>query len=147
MTASSAGRHEWVRRYSLREKASLTLEIVATYARVTRRLRNTQLIPLVEDLRRRSPGRSAYGDPLAEKAAAIRIGRAIGRIVRFLPGDSRCLVRSLVLTEILARRGVASTLIVGVAPAPKFQAHAWVEIDGVALLPSLEHIHERIVEL
>lgn len=145
MSTMSAARTEWIRPYPLREKASLALEIVGAYIGVKRRIHRMQLPALVEELRSQTP-RSRYADELAEKAAAIRIGRAIGRTLGLLPGDSRCLVRSLVLTTLLARRGVSSTLIIGVAPGPEFKAHAWVESDGIALLPSLEHIHERLVE-
>ena len=147
MSSVSAGRHEWIRHYPLREKAGLVVEVLGAYVSVKRRLRRVELHRLVEELRSPTAARSAYPTRLAEQAAAMRIGRAIGRIVTFVPGDSRCLVRSLVLMVVLARRGVASTLVIGVSPSPEFQAHAWVEVDDLAVLPSLEHIHQRIVEL
>ena len=43
-------------------------------------------------------------------ARARRLGRAVMRTLDPLPLDSRCLVRSLVLTTLLARRGVAWTI-------------------------------------
>lgn len=147
MTTISAGRHEWIRHYPLREKAALVLEILGAYVSVKRRLRAQELHRLVGALRSAGSGRSTYPDRVAEQAAAMRIGNAIARTVRLVPGDSRCLVRSLVLMSMLCRRGVRSTLVIGVSPSPEFQAHAWIELDGVAVLPSLEHIHQRIVEL
>ncbi len=54
--------------------------------------------------------------------------------VRLLPTDSRCLVRSLVLTRLLGRRGVPSSLVIGVMSEPQFAAHAWVEHGGAPLL-------------
>jgi hypothetical protein len=143
----SSARHEWIRPYPLHEKAALSVEILSAYVSVRRRIRGTELQRLVEDLRGPAPAESVYSDSAAGKAAAIRIGRAIGRTLRLVPGDSRCLARSLVLIALLARRGVPTKLVIGVSPGPDFRAHAWVESDGLALLPSLEHIHTRIVEL
>jgi hypothetical protein len=56
-------------------------------------------------------------------------------------------MRSLVLTRLLARRGVPSTLIIGVSAAPEFAAHAWVEHAGRPLLPSFGPAFARLVEL
>ncbi|MDQ3643827.1 MAG: lasso peptide biosynthesis B2 protein [Actinomycetota bacterium] len=72
----------------------------------------------------------------AEYESALRLGRAASRTLRLLPTDGRCLMRSLVLTGLLARRGISSTLIIGVRPEPEFSAHAWVEHGGRPLLPS-----------
>ena len=80
-------------------------------------------------------------------ATAANRSQAIGRTLRYVPGDSRCLVRSLVLTSLLARRGIDVKFVIGVAPGPEFKAHAWVESDGLPLLPSLDDEHERLVEL
>ena len=56
---------------------------------------------------------------------------------------STCLERSLVLWWLLARRGVASRLRIGVRKSgEKFEAHAWVERDGVAIgEPEEAHLH------
>jgi transglutaminase-like putative cysteine protease len=140
-------RHEWIRPLTHREKLSLAREIVATYLRVRRLLKRDDLPTVLARLRSAGADRSAFADALAEKAAAIRLGRAIGRTLSLVPGDSRCLVRSLVLTALLARRGVDARLVIGVATGPDFQAHAWVESDGVALLPPLDDVHERLVDL
>jgi hypothetical protein len=64
-----------------------------------------------------------------------------------LPGDTRCLVRSLVLVRLLARRGVPARLIIGVTRTGPFAAHAWVERDGRALLPSGGGHLARLTEL
>lgn len=44
-----------------------------------------------------------------------------------------CLPRSIVLQRLLARRGVAAELRLGVATDGAFAAHAWVEVDGRAV--------------
>ena len=74
---------------------------------------------------------------------AYRIGRRLARPVRRtldpLPWDSRCLMRSLVLLRMLARRGVVCELVIGVKPGEKFEAHASIEHEGHPLLPTLAY--------
>ena len=64
-----------------------------------------------------------------------------------LPADSRCLVRSLVLVRLLARRGLPATLVLGASNTDGFEAHAWVEQDGRAVLPTGGGRFERLAEL
>jgi hypothetical protein len=55
---------------------------------------------------------------------------------------TRCLARSLTLTRILARRGVASELRIGVRPInQELEAHAWVEWKGTVLGDSPAGLH------
>jgi hypothetical protein len=56
-------------------------------------------------------------------------------------------MRSLVLTGLLARRGIESKLIVAVRPGSDFAAHAWVELDGRPLLEPALPPFERLAEL
>ena len=51
------------------------------------------------------------------------------------PLDSSARHQSLFLTAMLARRGIDSNVVIGVRSDPEFAAHAWVERNGVALLP------------
>jgi hypothetical protein len=46
------------------------------------------------------------------------------------PFPARCLARSLALTRLLARRGIATELKIGVRKQDQFEAHAWVEWRG-----------------
>ena len=140
---------ELIRPISRQEKLKLAREIVATYVLARWRLSRRDLPTAIADMRERHKDRPrAFDDPLAEKYAAVRLGRAIGRTLSILPLDSRCLVRSLVLAEMLARRGIDSRVVIGVKPGPRFGAHAWVEsIDGQALLEPLAHEHHRLVEI
>jgi hypothetical protein len=71
----------------------------------------------------------------------------VGRTLGALPADAQCLTRSLVLTSLLARRGIASSLVIGVKPEPEFEAHAWVESNGTPLLPPNEGEFTRLVEI
>ena len=56
-------------------------------------------------------------------------------------------MRSLVLLSMLEKRGVASTLVIGVRSEPEFAAHAWIEYEGEALLPSGNGQYARMVEI
>ena len=76
------------------------------------------------------------GDEIELRSTGLRLGRAVELTLRKLPVDSRCLVTALVLTRMLARRGIDSTFVLGVRANPSFGAHAWVERNGVALLPT-----------
>ena len=75
------------------------------------------------------------------RSAGIRLGSAVQRMLGPLPVDSRCLVTALVLTRMLARRGIDSSFVLGVRSRPRFAAHAWVERGGVALLPTASEFH------
>lgn len=133
-------------------KLLLTGEVLVTYASVRWWLWRHEVRDVVQRLRGWAPpasggcsrgvedGRSAY-------LAGLRLARAVSRTLRLLPTDSRCLMRSLVLTGLLARRGVPSTLIIAARPAPEFTAHAWVEHAGEPLLPPGEASYGRLAEL
>src|SRR5262249_14484623 len=91
-------------------------------------------------------GGEARGLPLS-RTGRQHLAHAVERVLRPLPTDSRCLVRSLVLLALLARRGVSRTLVIGVAAEPEFAAHAWIECEGEALLPSGNGLYARMVEI
>ena len=72
---------------------------------------------------------------------------AAERVVARIPGDSRCLMRSLVVLAMLARRGVDARLVLAARPTPEFAAHAWVERTGDPLLPTRGFGDARLAEL
>jgi hypothetical protein len=78
---------------------------------------------------------------------ARRLAYAVSLTLALLPDDPRCLARSLVLIELLARRGIAATLVIGTSPSSDFSAHAWVELDGEALLSPAGFADGRLAEL
>ena len=138
------------RRLSRTEKLSLASEIFATYGRVRWWMWRRTFPDAVRALRggegpvdtreagkievATEPGGTAAhqpGGPEDDRLASERLGYSVRRALSPLPGDSRCLMRSLVLTNMLSRRGIPSSLIIGVAPGDEFAAHAWVEHDGV----------------
>jgi hypothetical protein len=131
-------------RRSGREKALLLVEVTSTYVRVRWLLARKGLRPTVAQLR---AGTQAESGPVKreQQIAAVRLGFVVGKVLEPLPLDSRCLMRSLVVTAMLARRRIASSVVIGVRPEPAFAAHAWVEIDGVAVLPPGRY--GRVVEV
>jgi hypothetical protein len=55
-------------------------------------------------------------------------------------------MQAMVLTSLLARRGIDNSLVIGVRPGDHFGAHAWVEVDGKPVLPRGDEF-PRLVEL
>jgi hypothetical protein len=153
------------RRLRPAERARLAGEIAAAYVRARRELRRAPIAAAVAALRGggppargvRPPARTEPSPTHTESPPALtgrdavveaqRLGRAVILTLRLLPGDTRCLARSLVLTALLARRGVEAKLVIGTRPAPDFRAHAWVECAGQAVLPPGDGSYGRLVEL
>ena len=140
--------HELVKPISVRTKIALVAEVLLAYCRVRWLLWRKDVRTVVVQLRGSGPRTT---DP-HRQAVGARLGFAVCRTLRLLPFDGRCLVRSLVLTSMLARRGIDSVLIIGVKVQPDFSAHAWVESGGRPLLPPLGYSGEsahssRLVEL
>lgn len=144
-TAAEPARLPRGRSLGPRERARLIGEIVVAYVRARRELRR---VPIEAAVARLRGGRSATGrgGPEALEEAA-RLGRIVVRTLAFLPGDTRCLRRSLVLTQLLARRGIAGRLVIGARTAPDFLAHAWVEHEGIPVLDPEGDSFGRLVEL
>ena len=118
-------------------RARLAGEILGTYARAWLLLRRRPLPEALASLRTHGRRRQTE-DPR-------RLGRAVSRTLRVLPTDSRCLVRSATLAGVLAHRGLDGVVVLGVRPGDSFAAHAWVELDGIPLLP--DGGFERLAEL
>ena len=127
-------------------KVRLAAEVLAAYPRARYAARHTDIRSTMRHLRRNrgASKRETRGERLAR---ALRLGRAVTRTLRPLPVDSRCLTQSLVLTHLLARRGIETKLVIGVRPGADFAAHAWVELDGTPLLPSGDGEYARLAEL
>ncbi len=124
-------------------KLALAGEVVAAYVAARRSLRRSGLRGALADLRAVERTGTA-ADPVAD---GRRLGRVVARTLGALPADSRCLAQSLVLTQMLARRGVESQLVIAVRPGERLAAHAWVEYDGFPLLPPDRDRLEELVTL
>lgn len=130
-------------------KAVLAAEILIAYARVRWRLARADLRDIVATIRARPPVQPAAVEPGSTEAVRIgaRLGSAVYRTLRLLPTDSRCLVQSLVLSDLLAARAISSALVIGAHSRPEFAAHAWVEHCGRPLLPTEGFSESRLLEL
>ena len=80
----------------------------------------------------RTPSGNARESASAEAARSIaRMQQTAARHLVFRPN---CLEQSLVLWWLLQRRGIPAELRIGARKAEgRFEAHAWVESDGVVL--------------
>jgi hypothetical protein len=125
----------------------LAAEIVVSYVSVRRALRRGTLPEAVAALR---DGVDANGGAAVDEAK-LALGRHLAwatvRTIGKLPADSRCLMQSLVLTRVLARRDLPSTLVLSAAPGPQFEAHAWVEYGGEPLLLPAGATHQQLLRL
>jgi hypothetical protein len=132
-------------RWPLRRKLSVGVEALRAYAHVRWVVSRHDLAGAVAVFRGTTAGEGSSG--LAEQLTGVRIGRAVTRSLRVLPTDTRCLMQSLVLLELLSRRGIAAKLVIGVQSGPAFKAHAWLETGGEPLLWNGGPEYERLLEL
>jgi hypothetical protein len=101
-------------------------------------VRGSKITDVVARLRGPAADVEAAAPERWQQVLGFRLGSAVDRSLRYLPLDARCLARSLVLTRLLAVRGIPHSLLIGVRGGPDFLAHAWVESGGLALLPREE---------
>jgi hypothetical protein len=136
---------EPLRNFNAPEKARLAGEIIASYILVRRRLRKLEFPQAVASIR----GVTTVPETSSSEAAllGVRLGFIIERVFRIIPGDTRCLTRSLVLLRMLSRRGIAASVVLGVRTSPEFGAHAWVEHAGQPLLPPIESSGQQLLVL
>lgn len=71
------------------------------------------------------------------------IAYLVNAVARQWPFRAPCLTRSLTLWWLLKQQGINSELCIGVRnKGNKFEAHAWLERDGIVLNDSIEHIQK-----
>lgn len=132
-------------RLSRRRRVRLGVEILLAYQQARRALRRAPIEAAVAALRSDFPTFEGAGAGSLEEAR--RLGWAVTRVLAHVPGDTRCLARSLVLTRLLAGRGIEAKLVIGARAEPEFLAHAWVEHLGAAVLDPGDGSFGRLVEL
>jgi len=113
-------------------KPVLIGEILVAYLRVRQRMSTADIRDVVSSIRALPATRPTNLEPgsLEARLVAGRLANAVGRTLRVLPTDSRCLIQSLVLTRLLSDRAIPSTIVIGAHSRPDFAAHAWVEHLG-----------------
>jgi hypothetical protein len=146
--ADPALRAQLTRRLGARARLRLAAEIATSYVTVRRRIHTVKLPEHLALLRGdlTHAGVPAWRAPY-EHIRAVRLGQAVARHLPRLPGETRCLTQALVLTALLAKRGIDAKVVIAVSPAPDFRAHAWVEHLGVPVLPPGDFHGGRLVEL
>jgi hypothetical protein len=135
------------RPFTLAEKVGLILEIFACYVQVRWWLRKMAVEQVAATARFENQERLDEAPPMDHMRLAYRLGRLVERGLDRLPGDTRCLTRSLVLLRLLARRGIPATMVIGVRTHPDFGAHAWIECGGHPMLSPTDFAEGRLVEI
>jgi len=108
-------------------EALLLLSVACTALRIAG-LRRTQVL-LERSLRDGMP---------REGLDARAVARLVSIAARHGPVRARCLAASLTLSSLLRRYGMRGDLRLGVRKRDgRFEAHAWIEHDGTALLEPL----------
>jgi transglutaminase superfamily protein len=130
-------------------KVALASEILFIYARVRLHTRRGDIRDVVASIRARPASRTAAFEAGSAEAwlTGARLAHAVLGTLRVLRTDARCLSQSLVLLWLLSRRGIPSTLVVGVHTSPEFEAHAWIEHAGRPLLSPGSFSDGRLVEI
>jgi hypothetical protein len=79
------------------------------------------------------------------RALDPRIVHVFGRVSARTPLAHNCMHRSLALQRILARRGIAAKLCIGIGRKPNlFPGHAWLEVDGVVVNDDAEVVSRYV---
>jgi hypothetical protein len=133
-------------RLPLGQRFRLGVEVLVTYTRVRLVMRDDDAQRAVGRLRGRRDAEARKLNEGEQFVAAVRLAHAAAKVLHHLPTDSRCLFRSLTLMCLLERRGIDQKLVIAVRPQP-FSAHAWLEVEGQAVLPDAEPGYERLLEL
>lgn len=100
--------------------------------------------------RRLAVSRPSRSTSRARRYSVDRLEWAVRTARRAIP-RATCLTQALALHHFLARAGYESSIHIGVAKASdgKFEAHAWVEHNGVTLLSSAHQVahYSRLLAL
>jgi hypothetical protein len=111
-------------------RAGQSIAIMTTWMR----LRTLSLHHILEVRRNRGPlPTRGHENALASLAAGYEAGRS------FTPITRNCLLDSLALDRLLARRGLGATLVFGVCPTP-FSAHCWLQTPDAVLNDTFDHV-------
>lgn len=78
---------------------------------------------------------SSQEEDSVKREAARKIGRAIAKISRYTPWESKCLVQAITGKILMRKMGISNTLYLGVRKNEKNElvAHAWLRV-GPAII-------------
>lgn len=73
--------------------------------------------------------------PAEQIQVVLQVRWALGSIFRRIPWKPTCLMRAIAAQRVLARRRIASSLVLSVTPASGavVDAHAWLEAGGIVV--------------
>lgn len=119
-------------RYNKKKKLTLVIWVLTAYYRA--------LILLVPP-KKLQPHWGAQGEESAKTDTvenyrqAVRIAREVVRIADKTPWESKCLVRALTTQKLVHRKGIETTLYLGVGKDDngKMIAHAWIRCGEIFL--------------
>jgi hypothetical protein len=123
---------------------ALLLEAAAALAvagLLLRLLRFSRLAPKLG----RHMAESPASQDRAVTAAALRVRWAVDVAARRLPWKPVCLPQAISAQWMLRRRGIASTLYLGVDPSAGYYAHAWVRAGPVIVTGGPRQDHFAVV--
>lgn len=76
--------------------------------------------------------------PAQSKGDPQMLGAVVERMGSRLLGARSCLPEALAGVAMLRRHGHRAELVIGVAAGPVFEAHAWVEVQGLGVVGAKE---------
>jgi hypothetical protein len=130
-----------------RSDRRLTLEALRTLISVRTRLLSTSWQEFSRELGEPRPGEAEWqwdGD----RRTLIAVVRAVERWRKVGPNQWTCLVRALSGQRMLARRGIPSTLVLGLRQdddAGEFTAHGWLRVGEHIVIGGQESLGYRPV--
>jgi Transglutaminase-like superfamily len=107
-------------------------------ARASRELRDQRFQSIVELVRERKNGRPDHAGPFDTERARSLVS-VFNSLRLFYPRSYLCLFDSLALIHFLARFHVYPDWVFGVNADP-FEAHCWVQADGVVLNDTVQRV-------
>lgn len=121
-----------------RAPASVVWDVFIIVAKMRRQLRKRSLKFILQALSEYRRARICVAD-IDETEVQRRVTEAaiaFNRTRPYVPIETRCLIDSLSMVRFLAKRGLHSNLVMGVACDP-FSAHAWVQHGALVLNDSV----------
>lgn len=118
--------------------AGVIRDVFITVANTRRQLKKRRLKPILKALSeyRRARMSLAAIDETGVQRRVAEAANAFNRVRPYVPIETSCLIDSLSMVRFLAKRGLHSDLVLGVACDP-FSAHAWVQHGALVLNDSV----------
>jgi transglutaminase superfamily protein len=114
------------------------LGLMLSFITIKCQLRTVSFHQIVRKAQSGRPERTSTNAVLSGKE--MQLTRLFWRLRSiFYTSHNNCILDSLVLRNFLRRSGISSTWVIGVESRP-FAAHSWIQLRGIVLNDSLEHV-------